>query len=840
MDDLLKALSDVHLRLEGMLRIKGTLGSIDPSTGNVTFDVPGRPGYVWVQPVYGGSKMAAFNDGAPLLPNAPVVVAYDYVTHIWKVEGVNTALSPTYAGANNTPIVSGAPQSVGQGTGRNPLIPSNLFLPGLVTPSLVSPLSISIYQFNYVWNGQKYFFPTTEFDLTPYIPASANTHGWVLVGVDPTNNTVTALAGATYPLATTLTQATVNLVSFTNKLPLFAVAMYNGQTSLSNTEGTNGNPGTFADCRPILAFDNSYVETIGVQAPIINVGTALNPIIGLSIPLALQYGGSAADLHLTGGAHKVLMQETVGGAFTVRTLTTADLPITYYQTIQNNSSALTQEPIVNYIPGTNITLTIADNPGSTRTDITINSTASGNVVGPGSSTDHAIARWDGTAGTLLEDSPGTIVDDSGNLTATTITGLLKDAGTTNTPDVLTLAHRTSGTPTTGFGTELRFQADSASNVLTTLATMSASYANSATTIAQLKISVATIQAFLANTGTHTYIVGDGGVAGITELTGDSQVNLGNGYSWSSGNGYITNNSNKMQFHVGGLGYQISNASNSCVFQPDGTNTSITIDTRDANTGSIINPLVVQHSLTTANAAVNNVGTNVILKAPIDNSAIGATVQVASLYASIPIVANAAWTGQSIWSVSDQTGERKVLTLNATRTRGYAQTLAGTQTTNKAAIGGSLFDHFVDAGNITTTETDLYSDSTAGNTLVTTGDTIVAVYSGIFVLSATATRELKAYFGGTLIFDSTALTSTVAAEWVMNVIIVMDSSTSVRCAVTLTLSGASVTSEANYQAVTGLTLTGSNILKITGQAGGVGAATNDIVAKLGKIEWKSAV
>lgn len=46
---------------------------------------------------------------------------------------------------------------------------------------------------------------------------------------------------------------------------------------------------------------------------------------------------------------------------------------------------------------------------------------SGDVVGPGSSTDNAIARYDSTTGKLLQDS-GATIDDSGNLTANNISG----------------------------------------------------------------------------------------------------------------------------------------------------------------------------------------------------------------------------------------------------------------------------------------------------------------------------------------------------------------------------------------------------------------------------------
>src|SRR5258707_15172303 len=106
-------------------------------------------------------------------------------------------------------------------------------------------------------------------------------------------------------------------------------------------------------------------------------------------------------------------------------------------------------------------------------------------------------------------------------------------------------------------------------------------------------------------------------------------------------------------------------------------------------------------------------------------------------------------------------------------------IAGSST-KIAKFGGSIFDHFVDAGNTTTIETDLYTDTLPASILATNGDKIVSVYAGTFVNSATATRELRAYFGGTNIFDSGALSVSAASEWTMNIFIMRDSSTSVRC------------------------------------------------------------
>lgn len=169
--------------------------------------------------------------------------------------------------------------------------------------------------------------------------------------------------------------------------------------------------------------------------------------------------------------------------------------------------------------------------------------------------------------------------------------------------------------------------------------------------------------------------------------------------------------------------------------------------------------------------------------------------------------------------------------------GTLQVITGTSSTI-AKVGGTIVDHFADAGNSTTVETDLYSDSLAGSTLNTNGDKYFAAYAGAFV-NSTSSKRLRVYFGGTNIFDSGALTVSAASDWDMRVVIIMDSSTSVRCTVSVNLTGASSGSFANYVTVTGLTLTNAQILKITGTASGVGAATNDIVASIGVIEWKSA-
>jgi len=152
----------------------------------------------------------------------------------------------------------------------------------------------------------------------------------------------------------------------------------------------------------------------------------------------------------------------------------------------------------------------------------------------------------------------------------------------------------------------------------------------------------------------------------------------------------------------------------------------------------------------------------------------------------------------------------------------------------------LFDHFADANNGTTVETDLYSDTLAAGQFATNGDKVFTQYGGTFTGDATSTQRLRMYFGGTLIFDSGALgIGAVTASWNMNATIVRESSSIVRCSVSLNTSFATLNAYATYTKVTGLTLANTQIVKITGTAAGVTGASNQITASEGCIEYEPA-
>jgi hypothetical protein len=80
--------------------------------------------------------------------------------------------------------------------------------------------------------------------------------------------------------------------------------------------------------------------------------------------------------------------------------------------VQLGGSAAGTRRALNFIAGTNVTISAADDAANERINITIDSSGGGGggIAGPGSSTDNAVTRWDGTAGAAVQNSLVTISD----------------------------------------------------------------------------------------------------------------------------------------------------------------------------------------------------------------------------------------------------------------------------------------------------------------------------------------------------------------------------------------------------------------------------------------------
>lgn len=152
---------------------------------------------------------------------------------------------------------------------------------------------------------------------------------------------------------------------------------------------------------------------------------------------------------------------------------------------------------------------------------------------------------------------------------------------------------------------------------------------------------------------------------------------------------------------------------------------------------------------------------------------------------------------------------------------------------------SQFDHFADANNTTTTETDLYSDTLTAGKLATNGDKVFIDYGGTFTGAATATQRLKIYFGGTVVADTGALAvNTGTPAWGAKTLCIRESSSVVRCNTNIDTGTTVLSASSYYTRVTGLTLSNTQVIKITGTAAGAGAASSQITATQGNIRYLS--
>jgi hypothetical protein len=142
----------------------------------------------------------------------------------------------------------------------------------------------------------------------------------------------------------------------------------------------------------------------------------------------------------------------------------------------------------------------------------------------------------------------------------------------------------------------------------------------------------------------------------------------------------------------------------------------------------------------------------------------------------------------------------------------------------------LKDFYTDQGNTSTTpgaSNALYSFSVAANQLNADGQKIKAKYAGVFAANAN-NKSLSVFFATNNIGGNTVSTS--ADGWEVTVLIIRTSATTAR--VTVTVPGINPIETP----LTGLDFTTTNTLVLNGAGGG---AANDVVAKLGTIEWVAA-
>lgn len=183
----------------------------------------------------------------------------------------------------------------------------------------------------------------------------------------------------------------------------------------------------------------------------------------------------------------------------------------------------------------------------------------------------------------------------------------------------------------------------------------------------------------------------------------------------------------------------------------------------------------------------------------------------------------------------------VSTLTATAVGGFSEyNNSFYQTKNSGlryGMGGSIYDAYTDVNNSGTGETDIYSYTTPANTLELDGGKLSFNYT-LSLSDITATAQIKVYFGGTAIANTGALTVSATGAVIVSGWIIRTSATTARCSVNISSPTASTAVYTSETDLTGLTLSSTNILKITAQAGGAGGGSNDITGKMATVSWQA--
>jgi hypothetical protein len=190
----------------------------------------------------------------------------------------------------------------------------------------------------------------------------------------------------------------------------------------------------------------------------------------------------------------------------------------------------------------------------------------------------------------------------------------------------------------------------------------------------------------------------------------------------------------------------------------------------------------------------------------------------------------------ITSLNSQTGAVTITAGNAISTSTLSGDITIAVDVNHSTLPHTIATYFTDVANSGTGETDLYSTTTSANTLSGNGQTLYFDYT-VNMTDNTSTAALAVYFGATQIGTTGALTVSSTGYWRVTGSITRATSTTARATVVVTAPGGSTTLYVNETDLTSQNFATTNVVKITGQAGGAGGGTGDITAKMGKLYYQ---
>lgn len=278
------------------------------------------------------------------------------------------------------------------------------------------------------------------------------------------------------------------------------------------------------------------------------------------------------------------------------------------------------------------------------------------------------------------------------------------------------------------------------------------------------------------------------------------------------------------------------ASQTITLSQDGT-TSFTVTNTNAGTSAVAS-LKIQAdapSLTFLSHAAARVATRYGVTVGGNSEILGNAASGKGLVIGTIATSGSVWigAGSTLLATLNETGV--AIGTVAPSGSGRLQILAGSSTT-LAKAGGTIAFSSATTGNGAGAETDIRTQTLTASILANDGDGASFVASGSFAATASVNKRIIVYFGGTAVFDSGSLAITSASTWRITSSCDRTSSSAVTCSTTLSSSATgALTAVSQETSVTGLTLTNTQVYKITGN----GTNASDVVAHLWKMRWDSA-
>ncbi len=212
--------------------VKGRLGTKE-ADGTIVITA-GRPGFVFVRLGAEGDQGTAIarNLGVPLKNYLPVRMRVDPQLGYYVIYSIDYGARYDAFSAGNEKSYNVGPHTHMLHSGLDYPIEALRIDPG--RPQCTSALTVSIEQFRYYFFGAwDTWQNTNSLDITSLKPA-ANKWCWILVGIDPFDNTITAVKGADFDTQAELTDDLIDDIAFVELIPCGAVQVAEADTTLTD------------------------------------------------------------------------------------------------------------------------------------------------------------------------------------------------------------------------------------------------------------------------------------------------------------------------------------------------------------------------------------------------------------------------------------------------------------------------------------------------------------------------------------------------------------------------------------------------------------------------------